>query len=291
MSRIAYVNGRYLAQRDASVNIEDRGYQFADGVYEVVYLYKGRFIDCDRHMARLERSLGEIRVTPPMGRNAMLHVLSEVARRNRVRDGILYMQVTRGVARRDHAFPVRQVAPAMVVTVRRLPPYPMNVETWATSAVTHPDQRWGRCDIKSVGLLANVLAKQAAREAGAHEAILIDAAGNVTEGSSTTVWIVDAEGMLRTRFLDHAILPGCTRDALLELLGSESLSVSEAHFSENDLRNAREIFISSASSFVKPIVRLDGAEIGNGEVGPVTRRLFEMFARHVKGNLTNAPGA
>ncbi len=289
MSRIAYVNGRYLAQREAAVNIEDRGYQFADGVYEVVHLYQGRFIDCDRHMARLERSLGEIRVTPPMGRDAMLHVLSEVARRNRVRDGILYMQVTRGVSRRDHSFPLKAIAPAMVVTVRRLPPYPMNVEKWATNAITHPDQRWARCDIKTVGLLANVLAKQAAREAGAYEAILIDADGNVTEGSSTSVWIVDAQGVLRTRFLDHSILPGCTRDALLALLGSERIVVSETMFSESELRGAREMFISSASSFVKPIVRLDGAKVGDGKVGPVTRCLFDIFARHVKGDLANVP--
>lgn len=291
MSRIAYVNGRYLPQRDASVNIEDRGYQFADGVYEVVHLYQDRFIDCDRHMARLERSLGEIRVTPPMGRDAMLHVLREVARRNRVTDGILYMQITRGVSRRDHAFPIKPVVPAMVVTVRRLPPYPSNVEKWATAAVTHADERWARCDIKSVGLLANVLAKQAAREAGAYEAILIDAAGQVTEGSSTSAWIVDAEGVLRTRFLDHNILPGCTRDALLALLGEERIVVSETSFTEADLRGAREVFVSSASSFVKPIVSLDGAKVGSGDVGPITRRLFDLFARHVKGDLANAPRA
>lgn len=291
MSRIAYVNGRYLAQRDASVNIEDRGYQFADGVYEVVHLYQGRFIDCDRHMARLERSLGEIRVTPPMGRDAMLHVLREVARRNRVTDGILYMQVTRGVSRRDHAFPVKPVAPAMVVTVRRLPPYPSNVEKWAIAAITRSDERWARCDIKSVGLLANVLAKQAAREAGAYEAILIDDAGHVTEGSSTSVWIVDARGVLRTRFLDHTILPGCTRDALLMLLGDKQIVVSETSFTEAELRGAREVFVSSASSFVKPVVRLDGAKVGAGDVGPVTRRLFDIFARHVKGDLANAPRA
>ena len=288
MSRIAYVNGQYLPQRDASVNIEDRGYQFADGVYEVVHLYQNRFIDTDRHMERLERSLREIRLTAPMGRDAMLHVLREVARRNRVTEGIVYMQVSRGVSRRDHAFPRHPVAPAMVVTVRRLPPYPGNVENWTASAITHPDQRWARCDIKGIGLLANVLAKQAAREAGAYEAILIDAAGRVTEGSSTSVWIVDAAGVLRTRFLDNHILPGCTRDALLGLLASEGIEHAETEFTEADLRSAREIMLSSASSFVKPIVRLDGKAVGSGEAGPVSRRLFDLFARHVKGDLPNA---
>ena len=288
MSRIAYVNGRYLPQREAVVNIEDRGYQFADGVYEVVHLYRNRFIDTDRHMARLERSLREIRLTPPMGCDAMLHVLREVARRNRVSEGILYMQVTRGVSRRDHGFPTKPVPPSMVVTVRRGPPYPTDIEKWAVSAITHPDQRWARCDIKGIGLLANVLAKQAAREQAAYEAILIDGAGNVTEGSSTSVWIVDEHGMLRTRFLDHAILPGCTRGALLALLAEEGLRYDETGFSAVELRAAREVFLSSASSFVKPVTRLDGVPVGNGAVGPVTRQLFDMFARHVRGGLPNA---
>jgi D-alanine transaminase len=287
MSRIAYVNGRYLPQSEASVNIEDRGYQFADGVYEVVHLYQNRLIDTDRHMSRLERSLREIRLSPPMGRVAMLHVLREVAARNRVREGILYMQITRGVARRDHAFPTNPVPPAMVVTVRRTASYPTNVEKWAASAITHPDERWARCDIKSVGLLANVLAKQAARDAGAYEAILIDKLGDVTEGSSTSVWIVDAQGVLRTRFLDNHILPGCTRDALTALLVTETIAYSETSFTEAELRGAREIFVSSASSFVKPITRLDGAPVGDGAVGPVARRLFDLFARHVKGDLSN----
>ena len=214
MSRIAYVNGRYLPQRDACVNVEDRGYQFADGIYEVVHLYRGRFIDSDRHLARLERSLAEVRIAMPMGQQALLHVLAEVARRNRVTGGLLYMQVTRGVARRDHVFPTPGVKPSLVVTVRRIPPYPTDVERWTARAITHPDLRWARCDIKSTGLLPNVLARQAAAEQGAAEAILIDAAGTVTEGAATSLWIVDAEGRLRTRHLDHGILPGCTRDRL-----------------------------------------------------------------------------
>lgn len=287
MSRIAYVNGRYLPQREASVNIEDRGYQFGDGVYEVVQLYNGRFIDEDRHLGRLERSLREIRLPQPMGRAALRHVLAEVARRNRITEGLLYMQITRGVARRDHAFPAKPVPPAIVVTVRRTPPYPTDITKWTATAITQPDQRWARCDIKSVGLLPNVLARQAAREQGAIEAILIDANGMVTEGAATSFWIVDKDGVLRVRFLDHAILPGCTRDALISLMRAEGIAFSETAFSEAEMRQAREAFLSSATSFVKPIVKIDDKPVGTGEVGPVTRRLFELFARHVKGGPRN----
>ncbi|MBW4093416.1 MAG: D-amino-acid transaminase [Proteobacteria bacterium] len=290
MSRIAYVNGRYLPQRHAAVNIEDRGYQFADGIYEVVHLYDGRFVDADRHLDRLDRSLRELRLTPPMGRAALLCVLGEVARRNRVREGLLYMQVTRGVARRDHAFPDPAVPPALVVTIRRIPPYPSDPAAWTGSAITQPDQRWDRCDIKTVALTPNVLARQAARAAGATEAILVDADGMVTEGAATSFWIVDATGALRTRPLDHAILPGCTRAALLALLAAAGIALDERPFSVADLRAAREAFLTSATSFVKPMVRIDGAPVGDGTVGPVTRRLFELFARHVKGDGRNAAG-
>ena len=288
MSRIAYVNGRYLPQGEASVNVEDRGYQFADGVYEVLYVSGGRFLDEDLHMARLERSLREISIEPPMGRPAMMRVLREVIARNRLREGLVYMQVTRGVARRDHAFPARPVPPALVVTCRRTPPYPKDVAKWAGSAITAPDQRWARCDIKSVGLLPNVLAKQAARQAGAAEAILIDRDGMVTEGSSTSVWVVDADGALRTRQLGHAILPGCTRASLFEQLAAEGIHAEERAVSEAELRHAREVFITSATSFVKPITALDGAPVGDGQAGPVTRRLFDMFARHAAGGV-NVP--
>ena len=288
MSRIAYVNGRYVPQRAASVNIEDRGYQFADGIYEVVHLYDGRFIDEDLHLDRLQRSLREISLSEPMTRAALRHVLHEVARRNRLREGLLYMQVTRGIARRDHAFPSMAVAPSVVVTIRRIPPYPSDVAAWTASAITWPDQRWARCDIKSTALLPNVLARQAAKEKGALEAILIDADGMVTEGAATSFWIVDGDGVLRTRRLDHAILPGCTRAALLALIGEENVEVSETQFSEQDMRESREAFITSATSFVKPIVRIDDQPVGDGDVGPVTRRLFEAFARHVKGGLPNA---
>jgi len=289
MSRIVYVNGRYVEQRQAEVNVEDRGYQFGDGVYEVTYVAGGRFVDEALHLDRLERSLREIRIAMPMPRAALRQVLGEVARRNRVRDGLVYMQVTRGVARRDHAFPKAPPPPALVVTARRGGAYPADVDAWATKAITAPDLRWARRDIKSVNLLPNVLAKQAAREAGAFEAILVDAAsGEVTEGSSTTVWVVDAAGVLRTRHLDHVILPGCTRAALLTELAAERIEAEQRGVTRDELRAAREVFITSATSFVRPIIAIDGTPVGDGRVGPVTRRLFEVFARHVRGGLSNA---
>ncbi len=287
MSRIAYVNGRYLAQAAAAVNIEDRGYQFADGVYEVVHLHAGRMVDEDRHLDRLDRSLGELGIRKPMGRAALLAVLREVARRNRIAEGLLYMQVTRGVARRDHAFPAESVPPALVVTVRRIPPFPQSLEGWTISAITQPDLRWKRCDIKTVGLLPNVLARQAARRQGAAEAILIDESGMVTEGAATNAWIVDPAGRLRTRPLGHEILPGCTRGALIALLAEEGITLDETPFSAEELKAAREVFVTSATSFVKPVTRLDGAKVADGLPGPVSRRLFALFARHAQGGLPN----
>ncbi len=281
MSRIAYVNGRYLPLRDATVNIEDRGYQFGDGIYEVLYVRPAGFVDAALHLQRLERSLREVRIAAPMSRAALLGVCAEVVRRNRLREGLLYMQVTRGVARREHVFPAPGTPPALVVTARRTPPFPTDPAAWAAAAITRPDERWGRCDIKSVNLLANVLAKQAAREAGAIEAILITADGLVSEGGSTTVWIVDAAGVLRTHARSHAILPGCTRAALLELL--DGVAFEERAFSAAELADAQEVFLTSATSFVRPITHLDGRPVGNGAVGVVTARLFQRLSTHVLG--------
>ncbi|MCU0986411.1 MAG: D-amino-acid transaminase [Acetobacteraceae bacterium] len=287
MSRIAYVNGRYVPHREASVHVEDRGYQFADAVYEVVHVHRGRFVDDGPHLDRLERSLREIRIPMPMPRAALAAVLREVVRRNRIDEGLLYMQVSRGVARRDHAFPTKPTPPAIVVTVKRIKPYPASIENWGTAAITYPDQRWARCDIKTVGLLPNVLARQAAKEKGASEAILIAPDGTVTEGAATSFWIVDAAGMLRTRDLTSNILPGCTRRVLVDLLRENGIAYAEGPFTEAELRGATEAFITSATSFVKPILAVDGAKVGDGTPGPVTRRLFDIFAAHVHG-MSNA---
>lgn len=288
MSRIAYVNGAYLPQRDAAVNVEDRGYQFGDGIYEVVHLRRGRFTDWDLHFARLERSLCAVRIELPMCRAALENVLREVASRNRITEGLIYMQVTRGVAPRNHAFPEPAPAPALVVTARRIPPYPTNVDRWTTTVISHPDERWARCDIKSTGLLPNVLARQAAHEQGASEAILVDAEGFVTEGAATSFWIVDDEGRLRCPPLGNEILPGCTRAALVAELREEGIAFEPGAFTLKEARSAREAFLTSATSFVKPVVAIDGTPVGDGAVGPLTRRLFAVFARHVQGATGNA---
>jgi D-alanine transaminase len=287
MSRIAYVNGRYLPLAGARVRVEDRGFQFGDGVYEVVYIHRGRFVDEDRHLDRLHRSLGELRIAWPVKREVLGGILREVVARNRLRGAALaYIQITRGAARREHVFPP-PTPPTLVVTARALPPYPRDPDSWATRIITGPDQRWGRCDIKSVNLLPNVLAKQAAREAGAFEMAMVDRDGMVTECASSNLWIVDASGRLRTRALGHEILPGCTRGALAALLGDEKLTLEETAFSLEELRAAREVFITSATSFVRPIIAIDGAPVADGAVGPVTRKLFSAFARHAKGGLPN----
>ncbi len=292
MSKIAYVNGTYLPQRAAAVNIEDRGYQFGDAIYEVVHLHGGRFVDEDRHLERLERSLKQIHLPMPMPRAALRLVLHEVARRNRLSEGLLYMQVSRGVAKRDHAFPNKPVQPALVVTIRRVAPYPTDPDRWAIGCITAPDLRWARRDIKSTNLLPNVLARQAAREAGAEEAILFDPATRmVNEGAATTIWIVDAEGVLRTRHLDPVILPGCTRGALIGELEAAGIAYREEGFSLDELAAARECFLTSATSFVKPITAVDGRPVGDGAVGPMTRRLFALFAAHVHRAAGNAAAA
>jgi D-alanine transaminase len=289
MSRIAYVNGRYLPLSAAQVRVEDRGFQFGDGVYEVVHLHRGRFIDEDKHLNRLNRSLGELRMSWPLSRAALAAIIREVVARNRLHaNGLVYIQVTRGAARREHVFPATSTRPTLVVTARALAPFPRDVDAWATAIITGPDQRWERCDIKTVNLLPNVLAKQAAREAGAFETAMVDSEGMVTECASSNLWIVDEAGQLRTRPLGHDILPGCTRAALLELLAEERVVLSETAFSLEELRRAREVFLTSATSFVRPVIRMDGTPVEDGKVGPITRRLFAAFARHVQGALSNA---
>ncbi|MCB5943549.1 D-amino-acid transaminase [Acidocella sp. KAb 2-4] len=277
MPAIAYVNGRYLPLRAASVNVEDRGYQFGDGIYEVLFVHRGRLVDAGLHLARLERSLEEIELHAPMSAAALHAVIGEVLRRNRIETGLVYLQITRGVARRDHPIPSPAPRPSLVITARRKPAPPARIEDWTAEAITQPDTRWGRCDIKSTNLLPNVLARTAAQRAGAYEAILYDSAGNVTEGAASTVWIVSAQGALVTRNLDRHILPGCTRAALLEALAAEGLTAEEREISLAELRAAREIFLTSATSFVKPVIRLDGAAIGNGAPGATASALFELY--------------
>lgn len=278
MSRVAYVNGRFVPYREAAVSVEDRGFQFADGVYEVWAVIGGRLADAEGHFVRLERSLSELRIAPPMGRAALGRVLHETLRRNRVREGIVYLQVTRGAARRDHPFPPADTRPTLVVTARSVPVSVGEAKAeHGVAVITQPDIRWGRCDIKTVALLPNVLAKQAARDAGAYEAWLVDADGVITEGASTNAWIVDERGVLRTRDTGANILRGITRQTLIGLAESLQIKVAERAFTVEEAKRAREAFITAASTFVMPVVSIDGAPVGDGRPGPVAARLRDHY--------------
>jgi D-alanine transaminase len=283
MSRIAYVNGRFVPKADAVVHIEDRGYQFADAVYEVWALFDGKLADPEGHFARLERSLGELSIRMPMSRAALTQVLRETVRRNRIREGLVYLQVSRGVATRDHAFPSPEVAPAVVVTVSRVDRAATEARAGrGVSVVTTPENRWGRCDIKTVGLLPNALAKQRARESGAVEAWFVDDLGFVTEGASSNAWIVDRDGVLRTRDANANILRGVTRLSLLEVAREAGLSVQERPFTPEEALEAREAFITGAGTLVLPVVAVDGKPVGDGSVGPVASRLRRLYIERAK---------
>jgi len=282
MSRFAYVNGRYLPFRDAKVHIEDRGYQFGDGVYEVCEVRGGKLIDQRRHLARLVRSLDELRIRMPMALAALKIVMREVVARNRIGYGAVYVQVTRGVARRDHAFPAPEIPPSLVVTARALN-QSRNEALAATgiAVISVPDNRWGRVDIKTIGLLPNVLARQAAIEQGARDAWFVDKDGNVTEGASTNAWIVTPDGKVVTRPADQAILRGITRTVLFEAIKAQGLAVEERPFTLKEAYAAREAFVTAATQIVLPVIRIDGHVIGDGRPGPIAtalRRTFHLYA-------------
>ena len=283
MSRFAYVNGRFVRHGDAAVHIEDRGYQLADGVYEVWAVFDGRLADAEGHFARLWRSLDELRIAHPMSEAALTMVLREAVRRNKVREGLCYLQVTRGVARRDHAFPNPAVLPSVVVTARSLDRAASEAKAaQGASVISVPENRWGRCDIKSIGLLPNALAKQAARERGAIEAWFVDDMGLVTEGASSNAWIVDAEGALRTRDTNANILRGVTRYTLLDVIRDSGMAVNEKPFTIAEAQAAQEAFITGAGSLVTPIIQVDGVKLGDGKPGPVAKRLRALYIERAR---------
>ena len=282
MPRFAYVNGRYLPFRDAKVHVEDRGYQFADSVYEVCEVRGGRLIDERRHMARLARSLAELRIPMPMSPRALDVVLRELVAKNRIGYGVVYLQISRGLARRDLAFPSPQTAPTVVATAR-----PLNMARndalaqKGIAVVSVPDNRWGRVDIKTVGLLPNVLARQAAIDQGMRDAWFVDKDGKVTEAASANAWIVTPAGVLVTRHADHAILRGITRGVSLDVVKAQGLAVEERGFTLEEAYAGREAFETSATQIVMPVVSIDGHKIGDGKPGPVAlalRRAFHRFA-------------
>lgn len=275
---IAYVNGAYVPLAEAGVHVEDRGFQFGDAIYEVWGVRKGRLFDIEGHLARLTRSLDALRIRAPMSDAALMIVVRETQRRNRVRDGLVYLQISRGCAPRDHAFPPASVRPTVVVTAKTLDPEAMDARAGVgVSVISAPDIRWSRCDIKSVNLLPNVLAKQRAREAGAFETWFVDDAGAVTEGTSSNAWIVDSEGRIRTAALSHHILHGVTRAVLLRHAAERQMRFVEAPFTIAEAQNAREAFISSATNPAVPVITIDGVQVGDGRPGPVARALRAAY--------------
>jgi D-alanine transaminase len=285
MSRLAYVNGRFLRQGQAGVSIEDRGYQLGDGIYEVWAVIDGKLADAAGHFARLQRSLGELRIPMPMSPAALTVALRETVRRNRVRYGIVYLQVTRGVARRDHAFPSQPIQPTVVITARATDGAAAEIRAaQGVGVVTLPENRWGRCDIKTIDLLPNVLAKQAAKEAGAFEAWFVDRDGLVTEGASSNAWIVDADGVLRTRDTGANILRGVTRLTLLEVAREAGYRVEERPFTVAEAKAAREAFLTGAGALVMPIVRIDDSPVANGHPGEVAAALRAVYMRRALQN-------
>lgn len=278
MPRIAYVNGRYERHAEAAIHVEDRGYQFADGVYEVCEVARGYIMDMTRHLDRLDRSLSELRIAWPMARRALEMVIAEVIRRNRIENGLVYLQVTRGVAPRDHYFPASDTPPALVITAKNINPTATAKRAAAgIKVITVPENRWERVDIKTVGLLPNVLAKQAAKEAGAIEAWFIDPDGTVKEGASTNAWIVTRDGKLVTRPAEFGILRGVTRATIIDVARKLGLEIEERGFSVDEAKAAKEAFISSATTLAMPVVEIDGASVANGHPGEITLSLREAF--------------
>ena len=278
MTRIVYVNGAYKRYAEAAIHAEDRGFQFADAVYEVIEVLGGRLVDATRHMARLDRSLRELKIAAPMSQQALLQVIGEVVRRNRVSDGIVYMQVTRGAGPRDFSLPGADILPTLVVLARaQRRGWADELAETGIAVKTMPDNRWGRCDIKTVMLLPAVLAKDAARRDGAREVWFVDSQGAITEGASSNAWIVTAEGVLVTRKLDSNILPGITRAGVADVAASERLKVEERPFSVKEALQAREAFLTSATNTVMPVVAINGQQIGEGRPGPIAQRLRSRF--------------
>jgi D-alanine transaminase len=287
MTRVIYVNGRYLPYAEAGVHAEDRGFQFADAVYEVCEVTGGRLVDETRHMRRLARSLEELKIAAPMTPAAWSVVLRETIRRNRVVSGLVYLQVSRGAGRRDFSMPAADVRPTVVCLARSIAPgKSASTADTGIGVKTVPDIRWGRCDIKTVMLLPAVLAKQAAQAEAAREAWLVDADGYVTEGASSNAWIVDTDGRLITRQIDNAILRGVTRTTLIDLIEREGLKLVERPFTVAEAKAAREAFVTSATNIVMPVVSIDGQPIGNGAPGLLTSKLradFHSVAELAKG--------
>ena len=282
MSRLAYVNGRFVRHAEAGLSIDDRSVQFADSVYEVWSIFDRHLGDLKGHLDRLERSLAALGIPMPVSRLSLCTLMGELIRRNHIIDGLLYLQITRGVAPRDHAWPTA-MSPGLILTAKPIDVQAAELKAQkGIRAITCPDDRWGRCDIKSTSLLPNILAKHKAREMGANEAIFIDRDGFVSEGSSTNVYRVDDRGVIYTRPLHTNILAGITRCGLIELIHDSEYHIEEMKFTYDQLMSSSEVFISAASSLVLPVIEIDHKAIGGGQPGPVALRLRSLYLQHVR---------
>lgn len=282
MARWAYVNGQYVPRSMASVSIEDRGYQFADGIYEVCLVLNGKFWDLDGHLARMEYSLGELSIAAPMSSRSLLSVMDELLKRNRLTNALVYIQVTRGVWRRNHVFPPAYLPSSLVMTASRFCLDDSDERAAkGVSVITQPDIRWGRADIKTISLLPNVLAKQVANSAGASEVWLMRD-GIITEGGASNAWIIDKKGALITHPKSHEILGGITRQTVLACAADMQIPVFERSFTLDEALGAQEAFLTSATNLVMPVVQVDAALVGRGEPGPVTTRLRAAYKERAK---------
>lgn len=275
----AILNGDIVNRAEAKVDIEDRGYVFGDGVYEVIRVYNGKMFTVKEHLERFERSSANIGIHLPYGTEQITGMLEELVEKNNLQLGIIYMQVTRGVAPRVHAFPDQNVTPALTAFTREMP-RPLAGLANGVKTILTEDIRWLRCDIKSLNLLGNILAKQKAAEQGCYEAIQ-HRGQDVTEGSSSNIFIVK-NGIITTHQSDNLILKGITKDVILQLCSANNIPVEERTFTLDELAAADEVFLSSTTSEVMPIVELDGKKVGNGAPGPVTRKLQELFVAEVE---------
>ena len=282
MARLAYVDGRYVAHNAASVHVEDRGFQFSDGVYEVISIVGRRLIDMEGHLDRLERSLKALDMPEPVSRPVLAMIMRELVTRNRVREGIIYLQVTRGVAPRDHKFPAG-LKPTLVMTTKHVEFLNQKRLSDGVKVISIPDIRWGRCDIKAVALLPNCMGKTQAASAGAYEAWQVDTEGFVTEGTSSNAWILTRDNVLKTRGLGPDILRGVTRDSLMRIAAEEGVTVVEEAFTVEEARDAREAFVTSATSFLTPVVKIDDRVIGNGAPGSLSCRLQRWYIDYCTG--------
>jgi D-alanine transaminase len=282
LARFAYVNGRYVAHDEGVVGIEDRGFQFADGIYEVASIIGGAMVDGPGHLDRMERSLAALDIAPPVSRRVLELIMRELIARNGVVDGFLYLQITRGVAPRDHKYPVG-IRPTLVLSTKRVDFLNQARLTDGVKVITIPDIRWARCDIKTISLLPNCMGKTQAAAAGAYEALQVDAAGDITEGTSSNAWIVTQDNRLLTRGLSSGILRGVTRDRLIAIAAEEGIAVEEQAFSVAAAKAAREAFVTSATSFLTPVIQIDDTIIGDGAPGPLSRRLAGWYIDYCAG--------